>query len=64
MSHNKKLKVKQDRNILNAKETHEVEDLHLKYPSHSQQTVAEAVKQHGPDMKKVEAYLDGLGKKR
>lgn len=64
MSHNKKLKSKQDPKSPNSKESHAVEDFSQKYPGHSHQTITEAVKQHGPDPKKIEAYLDGLGKKR
>jgi hypothetical protein len=46
------------------REPYEVEDLHQKYPHLSHQTVADAVKNHGPERKKVEAYLDGLGHKK
>jgi hypothetical protein len=64
MSDNKQLKGQQDRNKVNAQEPYEVEDLHRKYPHLPHQTVAEAVKSHGPERKKVEAYLDGLGHKK
>ncbi|MDO6430366.1 DUF3606 domain-containing protein [Flavitalea sp. BT771] len=64
MSDNKQLKGQQDRNKVNAREPYEVEDLHQKYPHLSHQTVVDAVKSHGPERKKVEAYLDGLGHKK
>jgi hypothetical protein len=64
MSDNKQLKGQQDRNKVNAQEPYEVEDLHQKYPHLPHQTVADAVKKHGPERKKVEAYLDGLGHKK
>ena len=64
MSDNKQLKGQQDRSKVNAKESYEVEDLHQKYPHLSHQTVADAVKKHGPERKKVEAYLNGLGHKK
>ena len=64
MSDNKQLKGQQDRNKVNAQEPYEVEDLHQKYPHLAHQTVADAVKIHGPERKKVEAYLDGLGHKK
>jgi hypothetical protein len=62
MSDNKNLKGQQDRNKVNANEPYEVEDLHQKYPHLSHQTVKDAVIKHGPDRKKIESYLNGLGK--
>ena len=62
MSNNKNLKGHQDRNRVSSSEGYEVEDLHQKYPRLSHDVVKEAVKKHGPDRKKVEAYLDGLNK--
>jgi len=62
MSDNKQLRGQQDRTRVNANEPYEVEDLHQKYPHLSHQTVADAVKQHGPDRKKIETYLEGLKK--
>ncbi len=62
MSDDKKLTGQQDRNRVNSQEGYEVEDLHQKYPHLSHQTVLDAVKTHGPDRKKIEAYLDTLGK--
>jgi Protein of unknown function (DUF3606) len=62
MSDNKKLTGQQDRSKVNAKEPYEVEDLHQKYPHLAHQTVADAVKKHGPERKTIEKYLDSLGK--
>lgn len=62
MSDNKQLKGQQDRNKVNANEPYEVEDLHQKYPHLAHKVVADAVKEHGPDRKKIETYLSGLGK--
>jgi Protein of unknown function (DUF3606) len=62
MSDNKKLTGRQDRSKVSAKEPYEVEDLHQKYPHLAHQTVADAVKKHGPERKAVEKFLDGLGK--
>jgi hypothetical protein len=62
MSDNKNLKDQRDRAKVNSQEPYEVEDLHQKYPHLSHQTVADAVKKHGPERQKIQAYLDGLGK--
>jgi hypothetical protein len=35
---------------------------HQKYPHLAHKAVADAVKQHGPDRKKIETYLDEPGK--
>ncbi len=63
MSDNKKVTGQQDRSRVSASEPYEVEDLHKKYPHLEHQTVKDAIKQHGPDRKKIEAYLNSLGKK-
>jgi Protein of unknown function (DUF3606) len=62
MSDNKHLKDQRDRSKVNSEEPYEVEDLHQKYKHLTHQTVADAVKQYGPDRKKIETYLDSLGK--
>jgi hypothetical protein len=62
MSDDKQLRGQQDRNRVNSGEDYEVEDLHQKYPRLSHEVVKEAVRNHGPDRKKIEAYLDGLNK--
>jgi hypothetical protein len=62
MSDNKILKDQRDRAKVNSQEPDEVEDLHQKYPHLSHQTVSDAVKKHGSDRKKIEAYLDGFWK--
>lgn len=64
MTDNKQLKGQQDRNRVSASEPYEVEDLHQKYPMLTHEVVKKAIQQHGPDRKKVEAYLDGLGHKK
>jgi len=63
MSDNKQKTGAQDRAKVSSSEPYEVEDLHQKYPHLSHQTVKDAIKEHGPDRKKVEAYLSGLAKK-
>lgn len=64
MADNKQLKDERDRNKVNSQEPYEVEDLHQKYPHLSHQIVADAVKQHGPDRRKIEKHLDSLRKSK
>lgn len=54
----------QDRARVSSSEPYEVEDLHQKYPHLSHQTVKDAIQEHGPDRKKIESYLNGLGIKK
>ena len=63
MADNKQQRGQQDRSRVSSGEAYEVEDLHQKYPGLSHQVVKEAVKNYGPDRKKIEAYLDSLNKK-
>jgi Protein of unknown function (DUF3606) len=62
MSDNKKNVGGQDRAKVSSSEPYEVEDLHQKYPHLSHQTVKDAITEHGPERKKIEAYLNGLKK--
>jgi uncharacterized protein DUF3606 len=63
MSDDKNLRGQQDRSRVSASEPYEVENLHQKYPHLSHQQVKDAIVNHGPDRKKIEAYLDTLRKK-
>jgi Protein of unknown function (DUF3606) len=62
MSDNKKLKDKQDPGKVKSSEPYETAYLHRKFPKLANQTVADAVRQYGPERKKIETYLSGLGK--
>jgi hypothetical protein len=62
MPDNKKLKDKQARGKGKSSEPYETSYLHRKFPKLANQTVVDAVRQYGPERKKIETYLSGLGK--
>ena len=62
MSDNKQKIGGQDRSKVSSSEPYEVEDLHQKYPHLSHQAIKDAIKEHGPDRKKIETFLNGLKK--
>lgn len=62
MSDNKKLKDKQAHGKVKSSEPYETSYLHRKFPKLENQTVVDAIRQHGPERKKIETYLSGLGK--